>query len=119
MNEGAKPAMVLNRPVALGRIGGDEELLREIARLFLSEYPALIQEIRSAIDSGDAHMLERSAHSLKGSVANFEACAAVAAAYRLEIIGRSKQLDQACAALAELESAFESLHPALVHLSEE
>lgn len=111
--------MVLNRPVALDRIGGDEELLQEIARLFLSEYPALIQDIRSAIEGGDASMLERSAHNLKGSVANFEACDAVAAAYRLEAIGRSKQLDRAWAAFAELESAFESLHPALVHLSQE
>jgi HPt (histidine-containing phosphotransfer) domain-containing protein len=117
MNQGSQAAQLLDRTAALDRIGGDEELLREIAGLFLSEYPSLIAEIRVAVQIGDARALERSAHSLKGSVANFEACAAVDAAFRLESMGRNGNLDQTASALAALEAAFEALHPALIDLS--
>ena len=61
----------LDKAVALDRLGGDEELLQEVAELFLEEYPPLMTQIRSAIDNGNSQELERSAHSLKGSVANF------------------------------------------------
>src|SRR5215217_6800948 len=117
MNSSSNPTMALDRSAALDRVGGDEELLREIASLFLSEYPVLVQEIRDAVERRDALALERSAHSLKGSVANFEAHAAVSASFRLEAIGRSKDLDQVATALAELDAAFRALEPALVDLT--
>ena len=47
----------------------------------------------------------RAAHSLKGSVANFGASAAVAAALRLEQMGRAQQLVEAPEALRALEQA--------------
>jgi two-component system sensor histidine kinase/response regulator len=119
MNQEPETAPLLDRSAALERIGGDEELLREIARLFLSEYPLLIQEIRLAIENGDTEALERSAHSLKGSVANFEARCAVDAAFRLEALGRNRSLDRVGPALADLEAAFESLNPELKRLSSE
>jgi two-component system sensor histidine kinase/response regulator len=113
MYEGPKPAMVFDRSAALERLGGDEQLLREIASLFLAEYPALIDAIRSAVQRGDAYSLERSAHALKGSVANFEASAAVNAAFRLESIGRSGNLQDAGAGLQQLEAVFADLQPIL------
>jgi len=111
--------MVLDRSAALDRVGGDEELLREIASLFLSEYPSLMQEVRDAVQKRDPSALERSAHSLKGSVANFEAHDAVRASFRLESMGRTKNLDGVVAALVDLEAAFQALEPALVNLSTE
>jgi two-component system, sensor histidine kinase and response regulator len=117
MNQGPQPAVLFDRSAALDRIGGDEELLQEIANLFLEEYPNLIHEIRAAVLSRDADALERGAHSLKGSVANFEAHAAVEVSLRLESMGRSGNLEQAKAALVELEAVFEALDPALRNLS--
>ena len=119
MNQQPQSATLFDRSAALDRIGGDEELLREIAGLFLSEYPQLIQEIRVAIESVNAQALERNAHSLKGAVANFEARAAVNAAFRLESIGRSGNLDQAAVAFTDLELAFAELQPVLLNLSTE
>jgi HPt (histidine-containing phosphotransfer) domain-containing protein len=113
MYEGSKPAVLFDRSAALDRLGGDEQLLREIASLFLAEYPALIDSIRSAVHSGDAHSLERSAHALKGSVSNFEASAAVNAAFRLESMGRSGNLEEAIAGLEQLEAVFADLKPIL------
>ena len=111
--------MLFDRTIALERIGGDEELLKEIAGIFLSEYPALIQDIRIALAKGDPEALERSAHSLKGSVANFEAKPAVEAALKLEAMGRARKLDRAKAALTELEAILDALHPELVQLRDE
>ena len=104
---------VLERATALARVGGDLDLLKEIAALFLEEYPRELDEIRKALATGDAHTLERSAHGLKGSVANFGARAAVDAAFQLEQFGRSGKLDQVPPALAALERTLACLHTEL------
>jgi HPt (histidine-containing phosphotransfer) domain-containing protein len=111
--------VLLDRKVALSRVGGDVELLREIAGLFLETYPELLTEIHTAADSGDARALERSAHGLKGSVANFGAPAAVEAAMLLETLGRTHKLEDAGRALKNLEAALAALHPALEALQAE
>ena len=107
---------LVDRATVLDRVGGDEDLLREIAGIFLTEYPRLIDEIQSAVDKGDAIRLERAAHSLKGSVSNFGAPAATEAAYRLESIGRKLQMTQAAEALEDLVLQFQQLRPELEEL---
>ena len=57
--------------------------------------------------------MERAAHKMKGSVANFAAPATYDAALRLEMMGRSGDLDQAPEALRQLELAVEELRPLL------
>ena len=104
---------VLDRATALARVGGDLDLLKEIGALFLDEYPRALDEIHKALATGDAKMLERSAHGLKGSVANFGARAAVDAAFQLEQFGRAHKLDQAPRALAALERSLACLHAEL------
>ena len=88
-------------------------MLKEIAALFLDEYPRELDEIRTALASGDAHTLERAAHGLKGAVANFGARAAVDAAFQLEQLGRAGKLEQVPAVLAELERTLACLHAEL------
>ena len=107
---------VLDRAAALSRVGGDLDLLKEIAALFLDEYPRELDEIRRALAAGDAGTLERSAHGLKGSVANFGAAAAVDAAFQLEQLGKAGKLDRAPQALAALERALALLHVELSSL---
>jgi two-component system, sensor histidine kinase and response regulator len=104
---------LLDRANALARVGGDLDLLKEIAALFLDEYPRELDEIRTALASGDAHTLERSAHGLKGAVANFGARPAVDAAFQLEQLGRAGKLEQVPVFLAELERALACLHAEL------
>lgn len=84
--------LVFDRHVALLRAGGDEELLKEIAMIFLEDYPKVLAEIRGALADGDGVRLEQSAHALKGSAANFGAEAVVEAASRLEQMGRAGQV---------------------------
>ena len=108
---------MIDRKVALSRVGGDMELLKEIAHLFLETYPDELREIRAAAERGDAQTLERSAHGLKGSVANFGAAAAVDAARQLEDMGRNRQLQEATQGLHKLELALSWLRPELEALA--
>ena len=96
---------VLDRDLALARVGGDAELLKELALLFLEEYPRLLAELHAAADRGDAKTVERTAHGLKGSVANFGAQTATEAALMVEQLGREQKLVEVGNALSTLELA--------------
>ena len=103
----------VDREVALSRVGGDTELLAEIARLFLDDYPKLLEELKAGAARGDAKTVERTAHGLKGSVSNFGARAAVEAALALENMGRQQQLSDIDGRMRVLEQALETLRPEL------
>jgi two-component system, sensor histidine kinase and response regulator len=113
LSEGRSPAdAVVDYAALLAGVDGSRRLLRELVRLFLADCPQRLAEIKEAIRGGDAGALSRAAHSLKGSVGNFAAKYAFAAARRLEIMGRDGSLDNADEALMTLESE-------LVRLTEE
>ena len=103
----------IDHEIALARVGGDTELLHEIADLFLDDYPKVLVELRSAAARGDAKAVERTAHGLKGSVANFGAKAAVDAAFRIESMGRDRKLTEVPQVLQTLEVALAELRPEL------
>lgn len=109
-------APALDRELALTRVGGDEELLREIAVLFLDNYQAWLQELRAAESSGNAEGVQRTAHGLKGSVANFGAREAVEASLQLENLGRAGNLAEMPPSMAKLEAALETLRKDLESL---
>jgi two-component system, sensor histidine kinase and response regulator len=109
----------LDYAVALERLGGDEELLREVARLFLGEYPVLLDDIRAAMQSQDAAALERAAHTMKGSVSNFGADGAYKAAFALEQMGRTRTLDGIEDGLNRLVTELAHVHSALVELAQD
>jgi PAS domain S-box-containing protein len=106
----------LDEALALSRVGGDVELLKEVVELFLDDYPEAFERIRQAVASRDASALEHNAHSLKGSVSTFGANRAFEAALALEKQGRSGDLSDAQAGLHRLQEALEALRPELVVL---
>jgi CheY-like chemotaxis protein len=106
----------LDVALALNRVGGDVELLKEVVELFLDDYPSTFEKIRAAVASRDATALEHHAHSLKGSVSTFGANRAFEAAFTLEKQGRGGDLTGAQEGLAQLEQALQALHPELVSL---
>ena len=103
----------LDESLALSRVGGDVELLKEVIGLFLGDYPSTLEKIKSAVAASDARALEHSAHSLKGSVSTFGAGRAFEAAFTLEKLGRAGDLRGAQEGLNELEHALEALRPEL------
>jgi len=112
MNTGF-PGRGLDRDLALSRVGGDAGLLQEIAALFIEDYPKVLAELQAAAARGDAKGVERGAHGLKGSVANFGAQAAVDAAFRLEQMGHARDLAGVREAIEALARALDALHAEL------
>lgn len=92
----------------------EESTLQELAALFLQECPKMLAECREALRDGDAPRLRRAAHTIKGSAATFVAGPAAEAAMRLENLAKAGQLDEAPAALAELETQLNRLMPQLI-----
>jgi HPt (histidine-containing phosphotransfer) domain-containing protein len=113
---GGFPEDVFNRAAALEWVGGDLALLIELRDILLEECAGHLREIRQAVAHRDADALEHSAHTLKGSVANFCARAAAAAAFRLEAMGRDGDLTDAERVLVVLEAEIERLRSALAAL---
>jgi two-component system, sensor histidine kinase and response regulator len=103
----------LDESLALSRVGGDADLLREVIELFLDDYPHTLENIRSAVAARDATKIEHEAHSLKGSVSTFGARRAFEAALALEKQGRSKDLSGVENGLCQLEDALQALVPEL------
>ena len=86
----------------LDSVMGDRALLVEMAELWLVDSAKQERQIREGLDSGDAMMVQKAAHALKGSVGTFQASAAQEAARQLEM--RAKDAD-----LVGARKAFERL----------
>lgn len=80
---------------ALSRVAGDEEMLRELAEIFLEESPKWLEKIETAISNDKPEGVFRAAHDIKGSTEVFGAEAAVQAAKKLERMGRDEDLTDA------------------------
>ncbi|VTR94283.1 signal transduction histidine kinase : PAS domain S-box OS=Singulisphaera acidiphila (strain ATCC BAA-1392 / DSM 18658 / VKM B-2454 / MOB10) GN=Sinac_7544 PE=4 SV=1: HAMP: PAS_9: HisKA: HATPase_c: Response_reg: Response_reg: Hpt [Gemmata massiliana] len=94
---------VVDRATALQCMAGDEELLREIADLFVQECPRQLGDLRAALGAGDAPTARRAAHTIKGAVGNFGARGAVEMANRIETLAKAGELDKADGLVPELE----------------
>jgi CheY-like chemotaxis protein/HPt (histidine-containing phosphotransfer) domain-containing protein len=97
------PDTAIDQARLLERVGGDAKELAEVARIFLADAPRRLGEIRRAIAERDARALRAAAHALKGAVSNFGAQSAVEAAFELQKLGDSADLDEAPVALERLE----------------
>ena len=115
----SEDSQVIDKAAALDQLEGDEELLGQMVGLILEDCPKFMEDIRAAIARGDAEILQRTSHTLKGAVGNLQAHAVYEAALRLEMIGRSAELSGADDALRMLDEEMNRLLPALEALSKE
>ena len=80
---------------ALSRLGGLEDVLRDVMELMTTESPRIHAEIAASYQRRDSIGLKRSAHTLKGSLSLVGAN---------DLVQRLKRVED-CAAAGELESA--------------
>jgi PAS domain S-box-containing protein len=76
----------------LDSVMGDQSLLVEMAELWLADSAKQESQIRKGLDSGDAVMVQRAAHALKGSVGTFQASVAQDVATQLEMSAKDADL---------------------------
>jgi two-component system, sensor histidine kinase and response regulator len=110
---GASARISWGKAEALERLGGDEELLRELCQIFLEESPKLLQKLRQAVVDSDSEALMRAGHSLKGELGYLSAPGALQAARELEDMGQENNLSRAAEVLRVLEREMAALHLAL------
>ncbi len=98
---------------ALRNVGGDRELLAELAAAFQNESRTLLVQLRTAIETGDAVGMRRAAHTLKGASGVFGCRTASAVAQQLESLGKTGELTQASELLAKMVTEINRLNRAL------
>ena len=98
----------------LARLDGDHQLLAELIETFLAECPALMAEVRKAMDQADAPRVAQAAHTLKGAICNLTDKAAFEAAVELETLARVEDLRHSERVLQKLELETGRLVAALI-----
>ncbi len=104
---------IMDWDAAVDRVGGRVDLLKQMVGLFFKEADKLMPSLREAITQRDMVRVQRAAHSIKGSASCFAAPPTIAAAMRLEFMGRDKDLAGADEAYAVLERETARLKQAL------
>jgi two-component system, sensor histidine kinase and response regulator len=103
----------VDRAAALARVGGDADLLAEVAQLFLEFCPSGLAAIKTAIDDRDAVALRASAHVLRGAALNLSAGALSATAEVLQRLGTDARFEPAEAAFRRLSTEAAAVMDAL------
>ena len=101
---------LLDVDALLGSVGGDRELLDELAATFAEETPVWIATLRTALEAGDTETLFRVAHGVNGALGYFRASGVQRPAADLEAMGRSRNLEGASAALGHLQDGLLDLN---------
>jgi CheY-like chemotaxis protein len=104
---------IVNWNATLGHVRGDVALLRELAVIFLDEWPGWDIALRQGLTENDFESVRRSAHTIKGSLGTFAATVAHAAAERIEQAARDGDRDAVIGAFNQLEHGMAVLLPAM------
>lgn len=83
-------------------LGGNEELIAELQRIFLADSPKLVARMEIALNNDDSRQLAEAAHSLKGEVGYFGVAELSRTVLKLEESGISGRLQGAPELLSAL-----------------
>jgi PAS domain S-box-containing protein len=100
---------VIQTTEALNRLGGDEELLRELWKIFLQTAPRQMEDLKKAIETGDIALTERHAHTLKSSSANLGANSMKEKASEIEELASSRSSDNIHVLFKDLDSEYKKV----------
>lgn len=85
---------VFDKTGALNRLGGDEELLKELVQLFSESVTGQMAKLGEAIESADMELARQIAHSVKGAAANVGAVNVQHGALQAESAAREGELEK-------------------------
>lgn len=109
----------ISKAALLARMDNDPRLLGDFIDLFLRDLPQVMDRLREGVAMGNAVLLRKSAHRLRGGLLQLELPLRVAATVELERMARSGDTAPAAPVLDELETAMADLVPALQSLRSE
>ena len=91
----------------------DPLVVSVIGESFRKGWPVWVQEMRSAIAAGDAPLLQRSAHTLRGLVGNFGPSPVTELSRQIEVMGAAGNTHDATPLLQQVEAHLKGLDAAL------
>jgi CheY-like chemotaxis protein/HPt (histidine-containing phosphotransfer) domain-containing protein len=100
----------------LDAFNGDAAFFKDVADMFISDYPPMIDAVEQAIREEDGERLSRTAHALKGMARNFQVDDAAAAAQQLEQAASDKQFDTAAGLCRQMAAALNVFEQRLVRM---
>lgn len=123
MNEDSDRAVASSAPVDFEKCvqmyGGDKGAVLNLLDEFLLLLQGQVKIISGALVAVNPDLVMKEAHSIKGAAAVLSAQALVGAAFELETIGRSGDLEEGDSALHKLRFAAEQLEQYCNELREE
>jgi two-component system sensor histidine kinase/response regulator len=111
--ETTQPDEILDLPSAMERVEGDRDLLNELLDLFSEESARNFLELQDAMQMGDAPLMERLAHTIKGAASNVGAKLVVSTALIVEQQAHSQDLSRIEPKVAALQAEMERLKPVI------
>jgi CheY-like chemotaxis protein len=108
---------VLDIDQVLARLGGDTQLLADIARLFVDHCPVMVAALRASVESGDAAAVASAAPAIKGSVGHLTDGRAFQLASEMERHGRHGELAAATSMVSSLIEELDRICGALQALA--
>ncbi len=103
------PGIPIDLEAALDRFDGDNEFLEKMLQEFVESAPKQLEMLEGAIKKGDAKLVEREAHSIKGAAGNLGATGIADVSLRLELLGRKTDLSGAHEVIVRLKTEFKRL----------
>jgi len=98
---------VLDWDGLLYRLMGDEDLAKEIVDDFMNDIPNKLNVLKEALNKGDALLVKKEAHMMKGASGNIGAVAMQEIAEQIEIAGKAEDLVKAELLTAKYEALLE------------
>ena len=92
---------------------GEPDKLARIVGLFIDDVPLRLDELRQAVERGEAQKVEETAHMLKGGSGYMGAVQMAEICAGIQELGASGELSHAPELLDELEAEFKRIRPAL------
>lgn len=96
-------AFVLDKASILDRLGGDEEIFAMMVDMFVQDVGSNCDALAAALASGEATVLRREAHTVKGLLATFSDDAGAAEASAVEQRALDGKVADQAAAVAGLQ----------------
>ncbi len=110
---------IFDKDEAVKRMGNDIDFLIELTDQFFKVCPKFVNNIKTSIEQGDSAALAASAHTLKGTVAEFSAKSSFELALKLEKMGKSGDIADAAATFEALLNEIELLKKEFIKLKDE
>ena len=108
-SDAATATPLIDWDTALRLMPKDTEFVKSMAEMLLTEGPKLLNQIRDGLAAGNREVVQRGAHTFKGSVSFFAATQVVKAAEHLEHLAKEQRLDECDQSLPRLDELMSGL----------